>query len=321
MKEREKFTIVFFAFFGCFLMLSIAIIQPVTAIKIESSGKLGTCEDFESAVLNIVKDEKVFSLAEKLTENEELKDIQKKVTSDKTESELENIANELLNKAQEQTEFQHLINYIGNNYGEEIGKLKNYLNEHPDIDLVSFLFNLSAFILGFGFAHFLTSLIDFMLPGLWMFTAIHFLLGIFWTISGFIVYIFALWLDSQDNPIIIERPSGQTRISIGKTYEYSTLVVHPLDKDMKYGWDWDGDENVDEWTDWYKSGEKVTVNHKFSSKYNGQIRVRILDESGGLSLWSEPLKVSMPRSGLLFEKIQLLLERWDFPILTKIASF
>jgi len=317
-----KKIILLFAILGSILVLSTAFVQPVTAIKIEKSEKLGTCEDIESVLVDIVTDEKVFSLAEDITEIEELKDIQKKVKSDKTESELEDIANELLNKAQEQTKFQQLINYIGTNYREEISKLNNYLNDHPNIDLISFLFNLSEFLIGFGFGHFFTSFCDFILPGLWIFTIIHFLLGVFYTSTAFFVYIFALWLESQENPTAIEIPSGCTRISVGETYEYSTKATHPDEKNMKYGWDWNGDKIVDEWTDFYKSGEKVTISHKFSSRYNGKIRVRILDESGGLSPWSEPLGVSMPRNRLLlFEKIQLLLERWNFPIFTKLTSF
>ena len=129
------------------------------------------------------------------------------------------------------------------------------------------------------------------------------------------------WLENQEKPLELGKPTGTKQGTIGKTYEYSAKVSHPYGKDIKYGWDWNGDLKVDEWTDFHKSGEKVTVSHKFTSPYTGQIRIKILDRDGGMSSWSDSLSVNMPKvKTIFFERLQLLFERWNFPILTKITS-
>ena len=92
------------------------------------------------------------------------------------------------------------------------------------------------------------------------------------------------------------RPTGQLYGEVGTEYEYFTSTIDlNLDK-IQYGWDWDGDKNVDEWTDFYDSVEICNVSHSWSQEGTYKIYVIAMDEYGLKSQWSNPLSVSMPRN-------------------------
>ena len=56
-----------------------------------------------------------------------------------------------------------------------------------------------------------------------------------------------------------------------------------------------GDEDKT-WTQYYDSGEIVSVSHIWTKKGNYQIKVKAIDTGGAESPWSDPLSVSMPKS-------------------------
>ena len=82
---------------------------------------------------------------------------------------------------------------------------------------------------------------------------------------------------------------------IGKEYRYSTSSVDPNDDRIQYGWDWDGDHAVDEWTIQYDSGEPITIAHTWATRGEYNIYVKAMDIHGAESDWSDPLPVSMPK--------------------------
>ena len=98
------------------------------------------------------------------------------------------------------------------------------------------------------------------------------------------------------------KPSGKTRIIKGREYEYSTSAIDPNGSMISYGWDWDGDEIVDEWTAFYPSGEVVSVAHSWDKRGKYEVRVKARNEYGMESKWSEPLIVktwiSLPTDAL-----------------------
>ena len=94
-------------------------------------------------------------------------------------------------------------------------------------------------------------------------------------------------------PSIPETPTGQVLGDINSIYEYSTVSTDPEGGKISYGWDWDGDYIVDEWTDTVESGARVNTSHSWSSEGTCSIRVIAKDERGLNSGWSSHIVVMM----------------------------
>ncbi|RLF59521.1 MAG: hypothetical protein DRN27_02455 [Thermoplasmata archaeon] len=97
-------------------------------------------------------------------------------------------------------------------------------------------------------------------------------------------------------PTIPLRPQGSAINIHGKNYKYSTYSTDPNGDLIQYGWDWDGDKAVDEWTMQYKSGETIKTPHTWNEEGEYIIHVKAMDEHGGESDWSDPLAISIPKS-------------------------
>jgi parallel beta-helix repeat protein len=120
-------------------------------------------------------------------------------------------------------------------------------------------------------------------------------------------------------PLKPTRPIGKIRGRAGEEYSYTTIAIDPNGDEVQYGWDWNGDKVVDEWTDFYELAVPCTAYHTWSKQGAYIIYVKAMDPYGIDSEWSEPLPVNMPMnrftSGLffkLFEKFpsfQKLIER------------
>jgi len=87
------------------------------------------------------------------------------------------------------------------------------------------------------------------------------------------------------------QPSGPTDTISNVTYNYSTSTVDPEDDTLRYGWDWNGDDNVDEWTDFFTSGERINTSHVWTDAGTSIIKVIAEDEEGAQSDYSDPLEV------------------------------
>jgi len=92
-----------------------------------------------------------------------------------------------------------------------------------------------------------------------------------------------------------DKPSGSSQGKVGIPYKCSTSTVDPDGDKVKYGWDWNGDDKVDTWTDWYDSGEVCEISHTFDEKATYYIKVKAQDEKGDESEWSDPLPVKIPK--------------------------
>ncbi len=104
-------------------------------------------------------------------------------------------------------------------------------------------------------------------------------------------------------PNIPQKPSGEQDIGPSKKdydreYEYTTKATDPDGDRIKYGWDWNGDGIVDQWTDFYPSGQECKVKHKWEiPKIKGGpcpfygVKVKAVDENGAESIWSDCLWV------------------------------
>lgn len=100
-------------------------------------------------------------------------------------------------------------------------------------------------------------------------------------------------ISGPDNqaPGVPSKPQGSTTGMIGISYTYSTSSTDPDDDLIRYGWDWNGDGTVDEWTGFYPSGSVISLSHVWTIAGSYSVRVKAEDEHGLQSDFSLPLSV------------------------------
>lgn len=98
---------------------------------------------------------------------------------------------------------------------------------------------------------------------------------------------------SCEPPNIPCRPNGPETGFPKVECTFSTSTTDPGGDDVKYGWDWDGDYQVDNWTGYYPSGETCAISHLWDSVGTYYVRVIAMDTDRGKSDWSYSLKVNI----------------------------
>ena len=93
-----------------------------------------------------------------------------------------------------------------------------------------------------------------------------------------------------DNP---KRPTGSTCCIVDTIYEYSTNTSDVDGDNIRYGWDWNADYIVDEWTDFYASGQLVYIDHLWETPGSYSVRVKAEDDKESKSLFSKSLEVTV----------------------------
>ena len=91
----------------------------------------------------------------------------------------------------------------------------------------------------------------------------------------------------------MEIPLGPTSLRAGVSYDFSTRTTDPNEDTVRFGWDWDGDDIVDEVTDFVNSEEFVTTSHVWTIEGIYNIQVKTEDERGAMSDYSESLTVNV----------------------------
>ena len=146
------------------------------------------------------------------------------------------------------------------------------------------------------------------------------------TISPAVVFLGDQNLVVNLPPYIPSKPVGPTSGHIGTIYTFSTSVIDPNNDSFKYGWDWNGDNIVDEWDDnnsnYYPSGVTVNASHSWHTKGTYSVKVKAENSNGVESDWSDPLVVSMPKNKPLY-RFPLFLRFLDqhprlFPIIRQL---
>ncbi|UCF49951.1 MAG: hypothetical protein JSU91_00280 [Thermoplasmatales archaeon] len=94
-------------------------------------------------------------------------------------------------------------------------------------------------------------------------------------------------------PDVPSKPSGNTSGYICIDHNYSTSTADPNGLNVSYGWDWNGDFEVDEWTDWYNSNETCVIAHNWSNPDEYSISVMAKNTLEEKSNWSSQLNVTM----------------------------
>ena len=99
---------------------------------------------------------------------------------------------------------------------------------------------------------------------------------------------------SNDPPYEPNTPSGPTVGMTWAAYSYSANTTDPDGDDVKYGWDWDGDDIVDEWTtNFYPSGTIVNRSHAWNTSGIYNVKVKAEDIHGAQSGFSSAKKVAI----------------------------
>jgi len=138
--------------------------------------------------------------------------------------------------------------------------------------------------------------------------------------NGFVVYDPESyeWPD-EPNPPNEPTITGITSGNISTEYEYTFNSVDPEGKDVKYYISWgDGDS---EWTDYYPSGEDVTVKHTWENQGDYSVVALAMNTNDNIGPWGT-LEISMPKNKLFNDFnpwITKLIQR--FPILEFLIQY
>jgi hypothetical protein len=110
-------------------------------------------------------------------------------------------------------------------------------------------------------------------------------LGQYWT-GIFIDDVTISRLDTNNPPNTPAVPSGPDVGTPGTSYVFSTVTTDPESDKILYGWDWDEDGTVDQWTGLSASNSPVSTMHSFVTTGMYYIKVIALDEKGESSDFS-----------------------------------
>lgn len=101
-------------------------------------------------------------------------------------------------------------------------------------------------------------------------------------------------------------PSGPSNARTDVILYFTVVTTDPEGDKIRYGWDWNADSEVDEWTEYFDSGIECKKGHSWRNIGKYFIKVIAEDEKGSQSEWSPPKQINVPRSknviNLLFLK-------------------
>jgi len=104
--------------------------------------------------------------------------------------------------------------------------------------------------------------------------------------------------ETDHSPSTPATPSGPASGNVGTSYSFSTSATDPDGDQVKYGWDWNGDGTVDEWSGLVNSGTTDTRSHSWSAAGTYNVKVKSEDSHGAQSIWSpaKSVAISAPNS-------------------------
>jgi hypothetical protein len=112
-----------------------------------------------------------------------------------------------------------------------------------------------------------------------------------------------------DMPQKPKKPSGPNIGSEGINYTYSTSTIDPQGEKVYYWFNW-GDGSNSGWIGPFDSGATIEASHTWTTSNSFDIKVKAKDIQGHESVWSDSLKVKIPRNRYFYNSIFLqLLEK------------
>lgn len=100
------------------------------------------------------------------------------------------------------------------------------------------------------------------------------------------------------------KPEGDKRGDPNVEYTFECTAIDPDGDDLYYQWDW-GDGEYSKWIGPSGSGMNSEATHEWKDEEKFEIRVKVKDEHGGQSDWSDPLAFSTPRNKLSLSNCNL----------------
>ena len=91
------------------------------------------------------------------------------------------------------------------------------------------------------------------------------------------------------------KPIGITKGEINNEYFYKSQATDPENDKLYYWFDWSDGSNSS-WIGPFNSGVEVESSHVWNVNGSYEVRVRVKNEKGLLSPWSDPLVVSIPKN-------------------------
>ena len=104
----------------------------------------------------------------------------------------------------------------------------------------------------------------------------------------------ALKLPGKNNtaPNPPSKPWGYANPTFMKWWTYHTKAYEPDDDQIKFQWEWDGTPG-EHWWGPYDSNETITMIYRWPTEGNHTVRVRVKDEFGAKSDWSDYFNISV----------------------------
>jgi len=91
-----------------------------------------------------------------------------------------------------------------------------------------------------------------------------------------------------------DKPTGPSSGRVGISYSFcASGGDDPDENQIRYGFDWNGDNSVDSWTEFVNSGEQACVDKTFTSPGKYNIKAKTQDSRGGESGWSAEKSVDI----------------------------
>ena len=108
----------------------------------------------------------------------------------------------------------------------------------------------------------------------------------------------SLFINNSESPSKPLKPIGSDSGKTGNEYYYQTSSIDPNGDNIFYLFDW-GDTSEELWLGPYESGLTINVSHIWVNNGEYIIKVKVKDEFGHESGWSDSLVVSMPKNQLI----------------------
>ncbi|HSR11334.1 MAG TPA: PKD domain-containing protein, partial [Thermodesulfobacteriota bacterium] len=99
--------------------------------------------------------------------------------------------------------------------------------------------------------------------------------------------------DNSNAPPKAPSLNGPVSGATEATYSYSAASSDPNGDSLQYGWDWNGDSVVDEWSEVLPSGTSITRGHSWKTSGAYTVRVKAKDAKGAEGAWSQALLVNI----------------------------
>ena len=124
----------------------------------------------------------------------------------------------------------------------------------------------------------------------------------------------SLMIRGESQPPAKPELSGPASGKINTEHTYTATATDPDNDELSYLFDW-GDETYSEWLGPVQSGDEIEATHIWEEQGDYSVRVKVKDERGVQSEWSDPLPVTMPYQRHLTLSDIFEMIREDFPFL------